>query len=226
VYCAVLAVAAMTAGCNGSGDVRFVSLQAKEIDPPTTEVWQFPAQECYWWVDEAGDLNIALRCPKDNVFLGRFGHVDLDISFVLDKPPAGSGRNYRVTQRETRTLFVSAIQTLRLNSVSGIVGVTMKDDGTLRGSYRIWMLPQKTVDVFSLLPQDPGALLCFGTFRAVKNEERGKAIRTRCEAGGWVRGPRPTTRPATTQPTTTTAPGRGTFLPTSEPAGVELPTDE
>ena len=204
--------------------MRFVSLQSKEIDPPTTEVWQFPVQECYWWVDDAGDLNVAMRCPRHNPMLGKYGRLDLDVSFVLDKPPAGSGRNYRIGNRETRTLFASALQNLRLISTSGIVGVTMRDNGVLRGSYRLWMRPQIETDLFAFFPRDPGALLCFGTFQAVKDEKRGRAIRARCESGGWDRGPRPTTRPtsqpAATQPAATQpAPPEAAMPVTAPPSG-------
>ena len=200
--CAFAATALLLVGCGGSGEVKFVSLQPKEIDPPSTDVWSYPVQECYWWVDEAGDLNVALRCPRHNLLLGRYGRVDLDVSFVLDEPPAGSGRNYKIGQRETRTLFRSALQNLRLISTSGIAGITMRDDGTLRGSFRMWIQPRTEVELFSFFPNDSGALLCFGTFQAVKDEQKGKAIRTLCESGGWGRGSRPAP-PATSQPTTT-----------------------
>lgn len=193
------------AGCTGSGEVCFVSLHSKEIDPPATDVWAYPAQECYWWVDEAGDLNVALRCPRTNLLLGRYGRVDLDLSFVLDQPPAGSGRNYRIGQRETRTLFRSAFQHIRLVSTNGIVGVTVRDDGTLRGSFRVWMQPRTEAELFAFFPNNPGALLCFGTFQAVKDERKGQALRTLCESGGWERPPRsaPTTQPAAAPPATT-----------------------
>jgi hypothetical protein len=209
----LLLLLAVLSGCAGSAEVRFVSLQPQEIDPPTTQVYSFPAQECYWWTDDAGDLTLAWRCVRHNVFMGKYGTVDFQMSLVLDKPPAGSGRNYKVGGRETRSLFVSAFEGLRLVSGSGIVGVNVRGDDTLTGSFRIWMTPRAEIHVFSFLPQDPGGLLCFGKFRAVKDEKRGQAIRAYCEANGWSRPPRtPTTAPASAP-----APAPATSAPTSLP---------
>lgn len=199
VVCAVVVVCGVV-GCGGSATIQFVSLHPSEIDPPGVMPSRFDAEACYWWVDEAGDLNIAMKCRRHNLLLGRYGRVALDLSLRLDEPPAGSGRNYRVGRSKARALFVSALHNLRLPSQGGIVGVTVGDDGTLRGSFRIWMKPQAGVRLFSFLPRRPGRLLCFGTFEAVKDAERGGAIRADCEAGGWTRPPR--RRPIHSQPAT------------------------
>ena len=204
--------AGLTVGCSGSGVAQFVSIHPTEIDPPATIIWRMDAQQCYWWIDQAGELNVAMTCTRNNPLLGRFGRFDYDVSFVLGDPPAGSGRNYPVQQRETRSIFVSALQKQRLVSSAGIVGVILRDDGTLRGSFRAWMTPVADPTMsFSFLPQQTGPLLCFGTFQAVKDEIRGKKIRERCEANGWTRPTRkpPTasqpgaTQPAATRPVTT-----------------------
>lgn len=177
-------------GCTGSATLQFVSLHPSEIDPPPTTVWRLDAQECYWWLDEGGELNVAMSCKIRNALLGKYGRADLDMSLVLGAPPAGSGRNYPIRQYETRTVFVSALQSQRWNSQNGIVGVTVRDDGTIRGSFRIWMTPQAELQVMALLPDRLGPVLCFGSFQAVKEETRGKAIRVKCEGGGWTRPPR------------------------------------
>lgn len=200
----------LVAGCRGSGEVRFVSLHPKEIDPPATGVWRMAAQECYWWVDETGELNIALTCPRRDLILGKYGYADLDISFVLEKPPAGSGRNYTIGLRETRAVLVAALARMRFVTTKGILAVTVRDDGTLKGSFRLWMTSKNEPNVFSLLPSDPGGLLCFGEFTAVPNAERGKMLRARTEADGWTRGPSPI-KPVTSQPAAgaATQPGAG-----------------
>jgi hypothetical protein len=207
----------MLAGCSGSGLVQFVSMHKSEIDPPATTVWRFDAQQCYWWIDEGGELNVSLTCVRDNLLLGKLGHVEFDMSFVLGDPPAGSGRNYTILQRETRSIFRSALQDMRLASNAGIVGVTMRDDGTLRGSFRVWLAPLAGGASLSFLPQQTGPLLCFGTFQPVKDEVRGKQIRARCEAGGWFRPPRKP--PIATQPASTQM---ATSQSSSAPAGKAL----
>jgi hypothetical protein len=177
----------LAAGCTGSATIQFVSLHHEEIDPPTTKVWRFDASECYWWLDDAGELNVAMKCRQHNLLLGHWGDVELDLSFVLGEPPAGSGRNYPIRRRHTRSRFVSALQSQRLTSQAGIVGVIVEDGGAIRGSFRIWMMPQKQLRLFDFFPQQSGQLLCFGTFHAVEDAARGRAIRAHCEAEGWTR---------------------------------------
>jgi len=195
-----LSAACLFCGCTGSAAIHFVSLHPTEIDPPPTEVWQFDAQECYWWVDEAGKLNLTWTHKKSNLLLGKFGLIELNMSLVLNEPPAGSGRNYRVRGNTLRAVFTSALQRQKLQSQSGIVAVMVDDENHIHGSFRLWVWPKKELQFFSFIPATSGRLLCFGTFRAVKDEPRGAAVRSYCESNAGARGvPKksgPTTRPA------------------------------
>ncbi|HUN82434.1 MAG TPA: hypothetical protein VMV81_13100 [Phycisphaerae bacterium] len=188
-------------GCTGHGRIDFVSLNMSEIDPPQAMPWTFQAQECYWWVDQNGELNIAMRHRQRNPILGKVANVDLVTSFVFEGPPAGTGRNYRVTPRDIRAIYASPLATQRFNATSGIVGVTVGKDNVLRGSFRVWMMPLVEVSLFSFLPQRPGSVLSYGTFQAVRNEKAGVPLRDFSEANGFVR-PK---KAATSQPATKTA---------------------
>ncbi|HKQ47031.1 MAG TPA: hypothetical protein VJZ71_03050 [Phycisphaerae bacterium] len=188
-------------GCSGSARINFISLNTNAIDPPRTEPWRFNAQECYWWLDETGEFNLAMQCRKANLFLGRLGDVEIDLSFALDGPPAGSGRDYPLRQREVRAAILSPAGNQRFNIHTGVCSVITGKDGTYRGSYRVWMTPIAEVNILSILPQRPGPILCFGTFHAVRNPERGSEIRAKSESFGAVRPPRkppPSTQPAAT----------------------------
>lgn len=200
-FVALLAVAgcqALCAGCSGSAVIQFVSLNATRIDPPPVKVWHYDAQEAYWWIDPAGELNIAMRSRKSKAFLGRFGKTELSMSLVLGLPPAGSGKDYTLRRRETRTVLVAGIGRQRYTSYAGVMDVLIDDETSIHGSFRIWMRPQSPVLSLSPFPQRSGSVLVFGTFKAVKNEKLGAVIRTFCESEGWQRKPlRP---PATTQP--------------------------
>ncbi|MCG8405068.1 MAG: hypothetical protein MI923_07725 [Phycisphaerales bacterium] len=187
-------------GCSGSATIQFVSLHASEIDPPPAKPWEYDAQEAYWWIDEAGALNISFRCRRRNLFLGGLGDVELIMSLVPGPPPAGTGRNYNIRRRETRTVLTTGFQFQRFSSYAGIMNVIMKDEDHIRGSFRIWLKPHEKMDFFSFIPHTPGSFVCFGTYRAVRDETRGKAIRQQCESGGWQRIPRhsgTTSRPTT-----------------------------
>src|SRR5258708_23627457 len=92
----------MIAGCSGQASMEFVYLNMSEIDPPQAKAWSFKVSECYWWLAESGELNIAMRHRESNLLLGKIGNVDLAISFVFDSPPAGRARNYNITSRDVR----------------------------------------------------------------------------------------------------------------------------
>ena len=196
-FASTVGVAACS-GCRGNADIHFVSLHTGEIDPPPAKVWSFAAQEAYWWIDDAGELCISIRCRKRNLLLGKFGKLDLSMSLIPGPPPAGSGRNYPIRRREARTILNSLLQDQRLTSFDGVMTVIVDDPRAIHGSFRIWMKPVRQLMLLSIIPRQPGDVLCFGTFRAVKDEVRGKAIRAACEAGGWRR--RPTQAAPTTQP--------------------------
>ena len=191
-------------GCSGSTKINFISLNTTAIDPPRTEPWQFDAQECFWWLDDAGEFNLALQCRKSNLILGRLGDMEIDLTFALDGPPAGSGRDYPLRQREVRAVILSPAGNQRFNVHSGICSVLMGKGGTYRGSYRVWMTSIPEVNILSILPQRPGPVLCFGTFYAVRDEVRGREIRAKSESFGGVRPAKPATA---TQTASTTASG-------------------
>lgn len=186
------------AGCSGAAVIQFVSLNATRIDPPPVKVWHYDAQEAFWWIDRAGEINIAMRSRKSKALLGRFGKTELSMSLVPGPPPAGSGKDYTLRRRETRTVLVAGIGRQRYTSYAGVMDVIMDDETRVHGSFRIWMRPQSPALSLSPLPQRTGSVLVFGTFKAVKNKKRGAAIRAFCESEGWRRKPpRP---PSTTRP--------------------------
>lgn len=174
-------------GCSGRGSMEFVSLSMSEIDPPQAKAWSFDASECYWWIGEEGDLNIAMRHKGGNLLLGKIANVDLAISFEFDSPPAGRARNYTIASRDVRSRYVSPLTAQRWNTSGGIVGVTIGSDNVLRGSYRLWMMPLMTTGLFSFMPARPGSVLCFGTFEALRDEKRGTPIRAFTESEGFAR---------------------------------------
>lgn len=198
----LLGAAILCAGCSGSARVNLISLNNQAIDPPRVEPYELAASECCWWVDDAGDLCIAAQAQQNNLFLGQFGRVELDFSLVLDKPPAGLGRDYPIRQRDARLLIRSALQNHRFMPIAGIISVLTKRGDEMHGSFRIWMNPINEVGALSFLPPKTGPILCYGTFKAVRNPDRGKIILQRSEEWGFARPPKQTSQPPlpTTQP--------------------------
>ncbi len=185
-------------GCSGTATVQFVSLHPSEIDPPATDVMRFDAPEAYWWVDQAGEMNLAIRCRQRNLWLGELGNVELAFSLTPGPPPAGRARNYKIAVRESRILVRSPLQTRRFNAYAGILSLILNDATHAHGSFRIWLRPQPQLSFFEFPPQRSGSVMCFGTFKAVHDEGRGQAIRATCEADGWTRSAHK--KPATTRP--------------------------
>ncbi len=209
---AFLIAISFSVGCTGSAAINYVALDMKEIDPPPAEAMRFDADECYWWIDEdTNELCVSMRCVQQKFWLGKYGRTEMLTSWVLGDPPAGSGRNYKIGPRETLTVFHTVLQSTLVGSYAGIVGLLMDDDNNIHGSFRIWTKPRAHQVTLSLLPHDKTSYLCFGTFEAVRNPERGKAIRNAVERFGGVRAPRLRTPPSATQPA-------GPPVPASQPS--------
>lgn len=183
-------------GCGGSARFGLVSLNTQSIDPPRVEPFEFSSDECYWWTDDSGNLRIALHARQRNLFLGKLGVVDIDLSLCLDKPPAGLGRDYPLHHHEPRVTIRSVMQTQRFASVSGIASVLVKPQEQMHGSFRILLNPVAEVGTLSILPSKPGPVLCYGTFRAVRDAERGAALLNQSDALSSRTSPGATTRPA------------------------------
>lgn len=191
--------AAWSAGCSGSASVQIVSLHATAIDPPDTKVWTYPSTDCYWRLDEAGRLNIAMTGLRRDVLVGRLGDVRWGVSLVLDKLPAGSGRNYVIRSGPTRVVIESVLATHHLTPYAGIVAVMTDERNELRGSFRLWMRHRPGFSPLLFLGPRSGNVLVFGTFRAVQDSDRARAIRDAIDKGGWS-VPVPA-GPATSRPT-------------------------
>ena len=196
ISCALL----IATGCSG-GTLNIVSLNVAAIDPPPAEAMQFNARKCAWWTDANGDMNLSMVFAKRDLLLGRLGAIDLYVSFALDKPPAGSGRDYPIRGREVRVLVKSAVTKMRFVGHSGIISVIRAPGDRFKGSFRILMNTIAEIPLFSFLPQRPGAVVCFGTFDAPFDPRIGDVLRQVSEEEGWVRPPK-TLPPATSAPTT------------------------
>lgn len=185
------------AGCNGSATINFVSVDFFAIDPPPTQVYRFDPQQCFHWVDEGGLLNIAMQF--ENISLaGPLGKVVLQVSFVLDTPPAGNGRDYSLQPVSVRGRLRAAAEDHRFVCHLGILSVTRRPGGHLCGSFRMSLQHMPGVSVFGILPQRPGSFLVFGTFDAVADSALGRAIRESTESANWQRPVRPAS--GTSQP--------------------------
>ncbi len=193
--CSLLVAAA--GGCDGSARIEFISLHHSAIDPPQVQPWRFDAQVCRWWLDEAGNLSLGISCRRSNILVGRLADLELCLWLRLDTPPAGSGRDYQLKPEQVRLLLRTPLQRQTFLPMGGIVSVITDDDGSYHGSFRLWLQPIAELNILSILPDRPGPMLCFGSFKAVKEQGLGKELRGRFDSPA---APLPAATSPSTQP--------------------------
>jgi hypothetical protein len=188
-------------GCRGGGHVDFVALNYKAIDPPAPRITRVDMQECYWWTDADGGLWIAMQRadvpPLQPKLAFRF-----QLSLALEKLPAGRARNYSIGERELRSCARLGPWESRFTARRGIAALYRESDDSLRGNLRV----EATRVTARWLGGwgRPTRYLMLGSFVAVRDEQRGRAITEATESAGWEREPlerRRTGRGSSTRPT-------------------------
>lgn len=171
-------------GCSGRGVVHFVPLDVKQIPMTGTLIARITPDECYYWIDDAGKLCVALRQQKDSVWSPLLSH-DIALSLVLGDPPAGVTRAYPAARDTLRVRSSAGVTQLRAGSMSG--GAVVWDYGkrTLRGRFRI-TVKQQSYTVFTDWTGNSRILL-IGEFTAREDRARGEEILRRTEDGGLER---------------------------------------
>lgn len=183
----LLGLAAVLAGCGGSGRIHIASLNYRTIDPPAGPapgVVTLDLERCYWWTDERGQVWIAMERDVPSL-LGRIGRFTFQMSLVLEEPPAGRARDYSVAKRELRALARVGPAQSRFTSVAGIVALYSEPGNRLRGSFRL--LAAREVNGLLGGWSRPSGYLMTGTFVAVHDPQRGRVIAEATEAFGWQR---------------------------------------
>ncbi len=188
---ATLALLLFSTGCHGGGRLELTSLSFKSVDPPAPRVSSVKLRECYWWTDDAGQVWIAMQAQWSFWFNPKL-RLELQMSLVLEKLPAGVARNYQLGNQTMRGRIRFGLWESRLASQVGIAAVYRESGDRLRGSMRL----QATRVTSQLLGNwgRPVRYLVLGDFTAVHDEQRGRVIAELTESSGWNR--KPTSRPA------------------------------
>ncbi len=201
-------------GCTGSATIHTMPLLRQDFpatEPPAVTI---RPDQAYYWIDEQERLNIALRWHVPSL-LGSMYEYDWETSLVLEGMPAGSERLYRLGADALRMSVSHGPVHFRGISFTGVAVIHAPSNGVLRGRFHA-TVRQQQFNVLTgwspPLPRSPLHVMA-GTFDAVNDPVRGKAIRERTEADGltrWFGQDDPTsravhplyaiqTRPATTQ---------------------------
>ncbi len=190
-----VALLLVSLGCTGRGRLEFASLDFRAVDPPPPRVVPLNVQECYWWTDQAGKVWIAMRSEKTPVLFPML-RFQFQLSLVLDKLPAGLARNYALGGRALRARGQRGPLHARFSSHVGVAALYRERGNRLRGSVRA----QTSRVSLQWLGgwSKPVRYLMLGSFTAVYDEQRGRAILEATESDGWGRGTprRPASQPA------------------------------
>ena len=172
------------AGCTGQAGFELISLRMHDLNPALPQSTRFRASECYYRVDAEGKIRVAMRY-QNLAWFGPLSRVTFTLSFLLEEPPAGRARNYRLGGESVRGWAMAGPEAHRLRSTHGIAVIYDVREHTLRGRFRCYVRHQKG----SLLTGWRGnaLLLLMGEFDAVKNEERAGELEAESEAGDWAR---------------------------------------
>lgn len=190
-----VAMTVLVIGCRvGGGTVEVASLNFRAIDPPPARVARLALSRCYWWLDEADRVNVAVAVERAILWGGeRFNFL---LHLQLDELPAGRGRTYRLERNQLRAAATLGPLRGRYVSIDGVAVVTPGRGGRLEGSFRIQAAHESLV---LLGWSGPSRRLVLGTFEAVRNPERGREI------ADWIlevdgrAAPPASTQPAPTQ---------------------------
>ncbi len=174
-------------GCNGNLRCSFVNTGMNDIavEPTDARVISMDCTECYWWVDDAGRLNIAGRGIVKSLINARYDR-EFYLSFVLDEPSKGMGKNFGLGANSGRGLIKSGGNIYRLQTTYGILGSENRKSDVIVAAYRtnISLHAAKFFGGWS----KPHPFVIFGTLTAVPDRNNmGQEIRRRTEEEGFDR---------------------------------------
>ena len=171
-------------GCAGHASVHVASLDARKLTATEPLVVRFHPDECYFWVNERGELCVAMRSKKTSLLGRRFAR-DFVMSLVLDETPAGPARQYAVGRRVMRARVSAGYAHSRSASLSGVVLLWNYGGDKLRGRFRITAKQQ----AYSVLTGWKGdqRVLFVGEFMALSNRNAGEKILLHTEEDGMER---------------------------------------
>lgn len=201
-------------GCTGHGSVHMVPFMRSDFGPTERPIVTTPVSEAYYWLDPDGKVNITLRHHVPSL-LGKVLESDWQMSMILDGLPAGAEKLYTLDTRSVRVKHTQGPAHQRFASFAGVAVIGTPKNGVMDGRFHVTVRGQQ-FGVFSgwSPPLQRGPLIVMvGTFTAVENAARGRAIIERTEGDGFDRKSSsplilrgnltPSTRPAGTRPVAT-----------------------
>jgi hypothetical protein len=182
----LLAFCCLLGGCAGHASIQVVPLSLKKIDTANPLVRNITPDACYYWINEDGELCIAMREVRKSL-LGKPYGKEFHLSLVLEGVPAGSTRDFALNRRSVRARQRRGYTHTRSASLAGVAAVWDYGKRELRGRFRAAAVQQS----YSVLRGWKGdrRVLLVGEFTAVYNRQAGEKILARTEQDDMKRPP-------------------------------------
>lgn len=203
------------AGCTGHGSISAIPFSRGDIRDREPLVSVLPtAGRCAWYVDEAGQLTVAMKYENIPIF-GKFTKARWLARFRLGEMPAGRALKYNIHRDQVRGLCTTGLEHWRFQTRWGVVVLERLSGNRFRGRFQIAVAQQQFTLFSGWSPNGFAAplLIMWGEFEAVHDEALGKAVAAALDKEDWSGlGVYPTTRPIEIRRAPTTRPA-------SRPAG-------
>jgi hypothetical protein len=174
VLLAVALCAALAAGCNGGARIELVALDYRTVDPPPPKSVALHFDACYWDETDSGAVQLVLTHERGSL-LGRYGRLDFQLLFQLDKLPAGRERLDHLRRDDMLGVARSALVQARYRSLVGVVSLERASATMLRGSFRA-LVRRRSTQLLGGWGR-PQSVLLQGTFSAIRAAERVAVVR-------------------------------------------------
>jgi hypothetical protein len=170
-------LAGLLAGCGGTirGHIVSQNMTNIRVEPTDAKSVRLDANECYWWVDEAGRVNIAGKGVKKSLLGGR--EQEFAISFTLGEPSQGVGKDYSLQRGKLLGYIKTHGNIYRFQNIYGILGSENRERDRIVAAYRCSVQLQGA----GLLGgwSGPVLFLTYGTLKALPDSDgRGAAIQS------------------------------------------------
>ena len=167
----------LLAGCGGSirGHIVSQNMTNIRVEPTDAKSVRLDANQCYWWLDKAGRINIAGKGTKKSLLTRK--EQEFAISFVLEEPSQGIGRDYSLRQGKVRGYIRTHGNVYRFQNIYGILGSENRNHDRIAAAYRCSVQLQG----IQLLGgwSGPVLFLTYGSLEAMPDRNgRGTAIQT------------------------------------------------
>ncbi len=208
-------------GCTGRATISAIPFSRSDIRDREPLVLVLPtAGRCAWYVDDAGQLTVAMKYENLPLF-GKYTKAGWLARFRLGEKPAGRSLRYNLSRDQVRGLCSSGIEHWRFQTRWGVLVLDQMPGHRYRGRFQITVAQQQFTLFSGWAPTGYTAplLIMWGEFEAVHDEGLAKTVVAAIDKENWTDfGAIPMVRPIQTRPHTDSTQPATRRVPSTRPA--------